>query len=172
ATKTLPTPCPLPCPDVPTGTSAVYKSIGIVYAQERSASWMVSPVCLCRRAWTSFVNADKIQIVRRVVEFLTSLAPLTTLVIILLLSYYSYQLLEASGVNTIIVYFFSIEIFGNWLLFFCTKSYIDKSSGNRKCWSYTPIFSGHPSAHSVSDRFVWQNVWHYQHLCKHSTRTI
>nr|XP_053653456.1 palmitoyltransferase ZDHHC22-like isoform X2 [Cherax quadricarinatus] len=90
---------------------------------------MVSPVCLCRRAWTSFVNADKIQIVRRVVEFLTSLAPLTTLVIILLLSYYSYQLLEASGVNTIIVYFFSIEIFGNWLLFFCTKSYIDNPLG-------------------------------------------
>ncbi|KAK8390713.1 hypothetical protein O3P69_010428 [Scylla paramamosain] len=42
----------------------------------------------------------------------------------------SADLMKASGLNTILVYFFSIEIFGNWLLFFCTKSYIDKSSGN------------------------------------------
>ncbi|KAK3865962.1 hypothetical protein Pcinc_028465 [Petrolisthes cinctipes] len=95
-----------------------------------SACWMRSPLCLCRRAWSSFVNVDKLSILRKLVDFLTSLAPLTTFVIIFLLCYYSYQLLKASGFNTIIVYFFIIEIFGNWLLFFCTKSYIDKSSGN------------------------------------------
>lgn len=41
------------------------------------------------------------------------------------------QLLEANNTNTVVVYIFCIELFGNWLLFFFNKSYIDKSSGNR-----------------------------------------
>lgn len=53
--------------------------------------WMRSPLCLCRRVCSSLVNTDKIALLRRVVDFLTSLAPVTTLVIILLLSYHSYQ---------------------------------------------------------------------------------
>lgn len=56
-----------------------------------SVCWMRSPLCLCRHAWSSLVNVDKLSILRKLVDFLTSLAPLTTLIIILLLSYYSYQ---------------------------------------------------------------------------------
>lgn len=136
---------------------------------------MLSPLCVCRRAWSALINTDKIMIVKRVVDFLTSLAPLTTLIIILLLTYYSYQLLEASGVNTLVVYFFSIEIFGNWLLFFCTKNYIDKSSGNSelapglshddcKQLRYCPtckIFKPERSHHcSLCDRCIHQRDHH------------
>lgn len=53
--------------------------------------WMRSPLCLCRRVCGSLVNTDKLALLRRIVDFLTSLAPVTTLVIILLLSYHSYQ---------------------------------------------------------------------------------
>ncbi|XP_069992735.1 palmitoyltransferase ZDHHC22 isoform X4 [Penaeus vannamei] len=111
--------------------SAAAKQPTSTKIQDRPICWMRSPLCLCQRAWRSFVSTNKIVYVKRVVEFLTSLAPLTTLTIILFLCYYSHQLLEANNTNTVVVYFFCIELFGNWLLFFFNKSYIDKSSGNR-----------------------------------------
>ncbi|ROT66434.1 palmitoyltransferase ZDHHC22 isoform X1 [Penaeus vannamei] len=110
--------------------SAAAKQPTSTKIQDRPICWMRSPLCLCQRAWRSFVSTNKIVYVKRVVEFLTSLAPLTTLTIILFLCYYSHQLLEANNTNTVVVYFFCIELFGNWLLFFFNKSYIDKSSGN------------------------------------------
>ncbi|KAG7154340.1 protein S-acyltransferase 13-like [Homarus americanus] len=163
----------------------VYSNI----VDKRTVGWMVSPLCVCRRAWSSFINVDKIMILRRLVDFLTSLAPLTTLVIIVLLSYYSYQLMEASGVNTVIVYFFIIEIFGNWLLFFFTKSYIDKSSGNSElapglshddcrqlrycptCNIYKPERSHHCS---LCDRCIHQRDHHCFFLgtCIYSARLL
>ncbi|KAK7086787.1 hypothetical protein SK128_009831 [Halocaridina rubra] len=133
------------------------------------------PLCICHRAWSALVNTDKIIVVKRVIEFLTSLAPLTTFIIIFLLTYFSYQLLETSGVNTLVVYFFSIELYGNWLLFFFTTNYIDKSSGNSelapglshedcKQLRYCPtckIFKPERSHHcSLCDRCIHQRDHH------------
>ncbi|XP_076059789.1 palmitoyltransferase ZDHHC22-like isoform X4 [Oratosquilla oratoria] len=90
----------------------------------------LSTLCCCRRAVSAIANTDKITMLKHILETLSRSAPMSTFIIIVLLLCYSYQLLVASGLSTFVVYFFSIQIFGNWLLFFCTKSYIDISAGN------------------------------------------
>ncbi|XP_076059787.1 putative palmitoyltransferase ZDHHC24 isoform X2 [Oratosquilla oratoria] len=108
----------------------------------------LSTLCCCRRAVSAIANTDKITMLKHILETLSRSAPMSTFIIIVLLLCYSYQLLVASGLSTFVVYFFSIQIFGNWLLFFCTKSYIDISAGN----SDTVIASNFDSDSDSSDR--------------------
>ncbi|CAL4071276.1 unnamed protein product, partial [Meganyctiphanes norvegica] len=133
------------------------------------------PLCLCRNRFCQGGLEEKLALVKKGVSFLTSLAPAATFTIIVLLTYFTYQLMEYNVLSTCVVYFFSIELFGNWILFLYNKSFIDKSAGNSELCSglthdavrqlrYCPtckIYKPERSHHcSVCDRCVHQRDHH------------
>ncbi|KAL7643114.1 UNVERIFIED_CONTAM: hypothetical protein RMT77_006404 [Armadillidium vulgare] len=91
---------------------------------------MRSPLTFCLHTFSSVFSVDKLTVLKNFTDFLTGLAPFTTLLIIFLLTYFTYQLLAQSWSTTFTLYFFMTELFGNWFLFYSTKSFIDKTSGN------------------------------------------
>ena len=113
---------------------------------------MRTPLYVFRHYIAYLTSMDKWSLLRHFTEFLTGLAPLMTLLIITLLTHFTYhvsvfylltcllqcnltfnifQLLVQSWLRNVTLVFFMVQLFGNWIIFYTTKSFINKSEGNR-----------------------------------------